>query len=323
MADTQRVVVTGATGLIGSALCGALAERDYGLIVFSRRPDAAREKVPGALEYVAWQPEDAEEWRKWLDGAYAVVHLAGESIFTFGKRQTEATIRAETQARVRAIHTLTGAMGAASTPPAVFICASSVGAYGFAGWSDAEYTEDSPAGTDFWGRDSQLWEAAALEAERQRIRTVVLRTGYVLDTQPGSGLAQQVEQFRRGFGGMVLPGSQWTPWIHIADVVGLIRYALEDARVHGPLNVVAPGVVRNREFAATLGRVVGRSARLPIPGLMLRLGVGKTADTIIHGRRVVPRKALDLGYPFRFPTLELALRDLVRPDARVSGTSAS
>jgi uncharacterized protein len=312
VADTRCVVVTGATGLIGSALCRALQDLGDGVIVFSRHPDAAQTQVPQALTYVAWQPEESGPWREQIDGAYAVVHLAGKSIYTLGQRQTQATIRAETQARAHAIHGLVGAMAAAHKPPALFVCASSVGTYGFAGWTDAELTEDSPAGTDFWGRDSQLWEGAALEAEQHKVRTVVLRTGYVLDARPGGGLAQQVEQFRRGFGGPVMPGSQWTPWIHIADVVGLILLAIVDSRVQGPLNVVAPGVVRSREFAATLGRVVGRSARFPIPGFMLRLGFGVTADTIAHGRRVVPRKALDLGYKFQFPTLEPALRDLVR-----------
>jgi NAD dependent epimerase/dehydratase family enzyme len=122
---------------------------------------------------------------------------------------------------------------------------------------------------------------------------------------------QQAEQARRGFGGPVLPGRQWVPWVHIADVAGLIVYALEDERVRGPLNVVAPGVVRNREFMATLARVVGKPARFPVPGVLLSLGFGITADTIVHGRRVVPRKALDLGYTFRFAALEPAIRDLL------------
>jgi uncharacterized protein len=214
-------------------------------------------------------------------------------------------------------------MAQARARPEVFVSASSVGTYGYAGFTDVEHTEDSPAGTDFWGRDSQLWEEAAVEADRLGIRTVVLRPGYVLDAHAGSGLAQQIEQFRRGFGGPVLPGTLWVPWIHIADVAGLIVLAVEDTRVRGPLNVVAPGVVRNTEFAATLGRVVGKPARLPVLGFMLRLGFGMTADTIVHGRRVVPRKALDLGYQFQFPALEPALRDLVRHESDEQGTRTS
>jgi uncharacterized protein (TIGR01777 family) len=313
MVGAKRVIVIGATGLIGGALCRALLDRGDEVVVFSRDPEAARARVPGAAAYVAWQPTESGPWGAQVGGAHAVVHLAGESIFTFGKRQTRATVAAETRSRVRGIQGLVRAMTEAPARPAAFVGASSVGTYGFAGFSDVEYTEDSPAGSDFWGRDSQAWEAAALEAARFGVRTVVLRTGYVLDARPGSGLPQQVEQFRRGFGGAVRPGRQWVPWVHIADVAGLILLALDDARVRGPLNVTAPGGVRSREFAATLGRVVGKPPRFAIPGFLLRLGFGVTADTIIHGRHVVPRKALDLGYPFRFPALEPALRDLVPP----------
>ena len=145
------------------------------------------------------------------------------------------------------------------------------------------------------------------------MRTVLLRTGYVLDASPRGGLARQAAQFRRGFGGPVLPGKQWVPWIHLADEVGLIQMALSDERVRGPLNCTAPEVPRNREFAATLGRVLGKPVRMAVPGFAMRMGLGVAADILIHGRRVVPQKALDLGYQFRFPTLESALRDLLTP----------
>jgi uncharacterized protein (TIGR01777 family) len=319
MPDAKRVIVTGATGLIGRALCAALQEQGYAVVVLSRHPDAARTSVPGALAYVSWQPEETGPWAEHVDGATAVVHLAGESIFTFGKRQTQSSVRAETHNRVRAIHGLVRAMAEARVRPQVFVSASSVGTYGYAGYSDAEYTEETPAGTDFWGRDSQEWESAALDAGQLGVRAVVLRTGYVLGSGQGSGLVQQAEQFRRGFGGPVRPGTQWVPWVHIADVAGLIVFALDDERVRGPLDVVAPGVVRNKAFAATLGRVVGKPSRFPVPGVLLRLGFGITADTIVHGRRVVPRKALDLGYRFRFPELEPAIRDLLTSGSLSAG----
>ena len=317
MEDTKRVIVTGATGLIGSRLCSELQRRGYAVVVFSRDPETARRKVPGAMAYVAWQPLESGPWREQIDGAYGVVNLAGESIYTFGKRQTQASVRAETKNRVRGIGGLIRAMAEAQVKPQVFVSASSVGTYGYADFTDAEFTENSSPGTDFWGQDSLPWEEAALEAERLGIRTVVMRTGYVLDAQPQGGLAQQVAQFRRGFGGPVLPGTQWLPWIHVADEVGLVVLALEDARVHGPLNGTAPGVVRNQEFAQTLGQVVGKPARLPTPGVLLRMGFGVVAETIIHGRRVVPRKALDLGYQFQFATLESALRDLVGSESNM------
>jgi uncharacterized protein (TIGR01777 family) len=312
MTEAKRVIVTGATGVIGSSLCQELIRRGYTVVVFSRDPAAARAKVPSAAEYVAWQPEESGPWAASIEGAYGVVNLAGGSIYTWGKRQTRESISSETQNRMRGIRGLVGAMEEAQTKPQVFICASSVGTYGFDGFADAEFTEASPPGTDFWGQTSLPWEEAAQTAEHIGVRTVVMRFGYVLAMRPDSGLAQQVEQFRRGYGGPVRPGAQWQSWIHVADAAGLIAFALEDNRVRGPLNGTSPGVVRSRDFAQTLAQVVGKPARMATPGLLLRMWLGKTADTIIHGRRVLPQKALDLGYQFQFATLEPALRDLVR-----------
>lgn len=315
MEDTKRIVVIGATGLIGSTLCKTLQQRGYAIVVFSRNPQTAPARVPGAAEYVMWQPEETGAWAEKIDGADAVVYLAGESIYTFGKRQTRASISNETQNRRRGIGGIVRAMAEARVRPLVFVSASSVGTYGYAGFSDAELTESSPPGTDFWGQDSLSWEESALAAARLGVRTVVMRTGYILDERPKGGLAQQAAQFRRGFGGQVLPGTQWTPWIHIADVAGLFLLALENERAEGPLNGTAPGVVRNREFAETLGKVVGKPAHFPTPGFVLRLGLGIVADTIIHGRRVTPKKALDLGYHFQYPALEAAMRDLLHRES--------
>lgn len=311
MSEAKRVIVTGATGLIGSHLCRELLKRGYAVVVFSRDPQAAQAKVPGAAAYVAWQPEENGPWAEHIDGAYGIVNLAGGSIYTFGKRQTRESISAEVQNRVRGIQGLVGAMAGAQAKPQIFVCASSVGTYGFDGFTDTAFTEASPPATDFWGQSSLHWEEAAQAAERTGVRTAVMRFGYVLAMHPHSGLAQQVEQFRRGFGGPVRPGKQWQSWIHIADAVGLIVFALEDDRVRGPLNGTAPDVVRNRDFAHTLAQAVGKPARIVTPGLFLKMWIGLTAETIIYGRRVLPQKALDLGYQFQFATLESALRDLL------------
>jgi len=320
MTEAKRVIVTGATGLIGSRLCQALVQRGYALVVFSRDPSRARAQLPGATAYVAWQPEENGPWAEHIEGAYGVVNLAGGSIYTFGKRQTHESISAETQNRVRGIHGLVRAMTEARAKPEVFVCASSVGTYGFDGFTDAEFTEDSPHGSDFWGQVSLPWEEAALAAEQIGVRAAVMRFGYVLAMHPHSGLAQQVEQFRRGFGGPVSPGKQWQPWIHVADAAGLILFALEDSRVWGPLNGTAPDVMRNRDFTQMLAQVVGKQARFATPGLLLRMWVGVTADTMVYGRRVLPKKALDLGYQFQFATLESALHDLL--EASLAGRKA-
>jgi uncharacterized protein (TIGR01777 family) len=323
MADGKRVIVTGATGLIGNRLCRELLNRGYSLVVFSRHPEAAQAQIPGAAAYVAWQPEERGPWMEQINGAYGVVNLAGGSIYTFGKRQTHESIGAETQTRIRGIRGLVNAMAQAREKPQVFVCASAVGTYGFDGFTDAEFTEASPPGSDFWGQTSLAWEAAASVAEQIGVRTVLMRFGYVLDMQPGSGLAQQAEQFRRGFGGPVRPGKQWQPWIHNADAAGLIAFALEDGRARGPLNGTAPDVVRNRDFARALAQVVGKPSRFGTPGWVLKMWLGVTAETILYGRRVVPQKALDLGYPFQFPTLESALRDLLAAEPGAAKASSS
>lgn len=312
MQTAKRIIVTGATGLIGSSLCQELIQRGYAVVVFSRDPLAAQAKVPGAAAYVAWQPAENGPWAEYIEGAYGVVNLAGGSIYTFGKRQTRESISAETQNRIRGIHGLVKAMTEAQAKPQVFVCASSVGTYGFDGFTDTAFTEASPPATDFWGQTSLPWEEAAQAAEQTGVRTVIMRFGYVLAMQPHSGLAQQVEQFRRGFGGPVRPGKQWQPWIHIADAVGLIIFALENNQVQGPLNGTAPDTVRSRDFAQTLAQAVGKPARMATPGFLLRMWLGVTADTIIYGRRVLPQKALALGYQFQFATLASALRDLLR-----------
>src|SRR5215467_15887674 len=141
MTEPKRVIVTGATGLIGSSLCQELVQRGYELVVFSRDPAAARAKIPGAAAYVTWQPEESGPWAEYIEGAYGVVNLAGGSIYTFGKRQTRESITAETQNRVRGIHGLVKAMTEAQTKPQVFVSASSVGTYGFHGFTDEEFTE--------------------------------------------------------------------------------------------------------------------------------------------------------------------------------------
>lgn len=321
MAETKRVIVTGATGLIGSSVCRELIKRGYAVVVFSRDPRAAQTVVPGAKAYVTWQAREDGSWAEYLEGAYGVVHLAGGSIYTWGSRQTRESISAETQNRIHAIQGLVRAMTEAEAKPQVFVSASSVGTYGFDGLTDAAFTESSAPGTDFWGQVSLPWEEAARDVEKIGVRAVIMRFGYVLAMYPHSGLAQQVAQFQRGYGGRVGNGSQWQPWIHVADAAGLILFALEESRVEGAVNGTAPDVVRNRDFTHMLAQMVGKSTRMAIPGFLLRMCLGVTAETILYGRRVLPHKALDLGYHFQFATLESALRDLL--EARPAGSETS
>ncbi|HXZ05109.1 MAG TPA: DUF1731 domain-containing protein [Ktedonobacteraceae bacterium] len=170
--------------------------------------------------------------------------------------------------------------------------------------------EDAPAGNDFWGQDSKMLEDEAAKAEELGIRTVMLRTGILLSEDSGP-LPGQIPQYKWFMGGSVLPGTQWYPWIHIDDEVGIILFALEDQRVRGAINLTAPNPPTNREFYKKLGKVMHRSSWLPMPGGLFKLFLGEAAVVVTMARRVVPKKALDLGYTFQYPDTEQALRNLL------------
>ena len=314
---SQRVAVFGATGHIGRPLCRELTRAGHAVIVFSRDPARARQLVPDAAGYVAWSPNSlARETSDELGSAGAVVYLAGGPLFD-GRHHTRKDVEAESKARTNALGQLVTALGGLSRPPGVLVAASSVGYYGSAGRSDVPVDETQAAGRDWWGRDSAAIEQAA---QAHGVRTVLLRTGYVLT--PDS-LASQAAQFRRHFGGWIGTGSGWTPWIHIADEVGIIAFALEQADVHGPVNLTAPEPVRAREFARALGRTLGRRAWLPVPSPFVRMGLGVITDILVRGKRVIPARASALGYQFSFPSLDGALQDLLnQPDKAAADDAA-
>ena len=319
---TQRVAVVGATGQIGRPLCSALLRAGHSVVVFSRDPARAKRVVPGAVDYVAWSPGGPpREYADHLESADAVVYLAGAPLFD-GGRHSRADVETESLSRVAALGQLVTALAGLSRRPGVLIAASSVGYYGYAaGGGGLPVDETHPAGTDWWGRDSAAIEQAALAARDYGLRTVVLRTGYVLTPE---SLASQVAQFRRHLGGWIGTGGGWTPWIHLADEVGIIMFALQQPEVSGPVNLTAPEPPRAREFARSLGRTVGRQAWLPVPPPFVRLGLGAVTDIVVKGKRVIPARVSALGYQFGFPDLDPALRDLLgQPvDAKVDTRAA-
>ena len=309
---TQRVVIVGATGQIGRPLCHELMRAGHYVVVFSRDPSRARDVVPGAADHVAWSPDELPRGcAGHLESADAVVYLAGGPLFD-GRRHSRADVAAESQARAGALGQLVAALGGLTRPPGVLIAASSVGYYGYAGRSDLPVDETHPAGTDWWGRDSAAIEQAALAARTHGVRTVILRTGYVLT--PDS-LSSQVAQFRRHFGGWIGTGRGWTPWIHVGDEVGIIMFALEQPAAGGPVNLTAPQPARARQFAGALGRATGHRAWLPAPTPFVRLGLGIVTDILVRGKRVIPAQVSALGYQFSFPDLDSALHNLLgQPD---------
>jgi hypothetical protein len=277
------------------------------VVVFSRSPQTARRAVPGAAEYVEWDYSSLQgSWVGALSGAYGVIHLAGASLF--GSRWSESYKKKLYDSRIESTRALVQAMEHMETRPRVFVSGSAVGYYGHRG--DTVLDEDATPGDDFLAQLCVDWEREALRAEELGIRTVLLRTGIVLDNS-GGALAQLKIPFQLFVGGPVLPGTQWLSWVHIDDEVGLIRLALENENVRGPLNATAPNPQTNADFSSTLGRVLGTPSWLPVPGFALHLLIGEFAEHLTHGQRVLPARAQDYGYKFRYPTADEALGSLL------------
>ena len=300
----MRVLVTGASGMIGSALCDALLARGDEVVGLSRDPEKARQTNP-TVHWFAWQatlerpPADA------FEGVEGVVNLIGEPI---NQRWNEESKRRIIESRRASTHNLVQAIGALQDRPKVLVSQSAIGYYGDRG--EALVDESTGPGSDFPAEVCVEWERAAHEAD-ELLRVVVVRTGLLLD--PGGGLLKQLlTPFKLGVGGPIGGGDQYMSWIHIDDEIALLLWALDDEKVTGTLNATAPNPVTNRELSKALGRVLNRPAVVPVPGVALNLMLGRElAETVKGGQRVLPRRALDLGFTFKHPELEPALRDLL------------
>lgn len=305
---TKTILITGATGNVGRPLSQALLERGYQIVVFTRSPDRAPEKVPGAQDYVQWDASLSGPWASAIDGVHGVINLAGESLFD-GYLTEEKLIRAG-KGRVIGTRGLVNAISQAAVKPKVLVNASATGIYGFTEVSDTEITEEAPAPRlDHWSKDTERWEIEAYRAEQDKVRVAALRIGVALERDAGM-LEAQVGQFRAGYGGAVAPGNQWMPWIHIDDIVGLLIHLLEHD-IHGPVNGVSPGVVRQIEYAQTLAEVLGVTLGPMVSAEQLEQHMGLGAQATTHMRHVIPQRALATGYQFRHPQLKEAMRDLL------------
>ena len=297
----MRVIVAGGTGLLGAPLVSRLRMEGHDVTVLTRREGSPERGTQ------AWQPDGASgPWASALDGADAVVNLAGESIA--GRRWNTARKQQLLDSRLRATRSLVAAIVAAPRPPGVLLNASAVGYYGPRG--DEVVTEEAGPGRDFLGRLAAAWEAAAGAARSERTRVVLLRTGLVL-TPEGGALGRMLLPFRLGVGGPLGTGRQYMPWIHQADWLALAAFLLARPEATGPFNATAPAPVTNAEFSAALGRVLRRPGFMRVPGTALRLAFGELADALLTGQRVVPARAEALGFRFEWPEIEQALRNLL------------
>ena len=303
----MRVVVTGATGLIGRALVKALIDRGDEAVALSRDADRARQTLGAGVEAHAWpSPTDAPPPEAALAGADAVVHLLGEPVAQRWTAEAKDKIRSSRTDGTRSL--VQGLLALAQERrPGTLVSQSAVGFYGPHG--DDEVTEDAPSGHDFLAGVVLAWEQEAMRAAAE-LRVAVTRTGVVLSPE-GGALAKMLPFFRLGIGGPVAGGRQYVPWIHLDDVVGAMLFCLDNTDATGPVNLTAPNPVTNAELSRSLGRVLKRPAVLPVPAVALKLLYGEMGQIVITGQRAVPARLNQLGYAFRHPDLEAALRDVL------------
>ena len=292
----MNILVTGASGLIGTALTSSLTASGHEVTRLARGQSNPGEKA------VRWDPMAGTIEASALEGIDAVVHLAGENI---AERWTAAKKVRIRDSRVKGTQLLCETLARLSSPPKVLVSASAVGYYGDRG--EEILTEDSPPGRGFLAEVSRAWEAATEPARQHGIRVVQLRQGVVLSVA-GGALAKMLPAFRLGLGGVLGSGQQYMSWIAIDDAVGAMQHAIVTDTLQGPANAVAPRAVTNQEFTKTLGRVLRRPTAIPLPAFAARLMFGEMADELLlASARVQPTKLLASGYQFRYPELENAL----------------
>jgi uncharacterized protein (TIGR01777 family) len=298
----MKIVIAGGSGFLGRPLAAALSADGHEVVTLTRGDGPRRGQTRSRA--VLWTPDGRiGPWAAEIDGAGAVVNLAGESIA--GRRWSAAQKQRILDSRLHATRSLVAAIKAAGTPPPVLLSGSAVGYYGPHG--DEVVTEDTPPGADFLAMVCVQWEAEAMRAASPTTRVACIRTGLALE-KDGGALPQMLPPFRFGAGGPVGSGRQYWPWIHRADWIALMQWAIATPGAGGALNGTAPNPVTNAEFARALGRAMHRPAVLPAPGFALRLMLGEMADALLlSGQRAVPARPESLGFTFRYPRVEQAL----------------
>lgn len=301
----MKIIVTGSTGLIGSALVQSLTAEGHEVTRLMRSETPIAETDSTRL--TRWDPASGKVDTTRLEGHAAAVHLAGENVAK-GRWTPEKKARIR-DSRIGGTRLLAETLTNLAEPPRLLVCASAIGYYGDRG--DEVLREDSPPGTDFLAGVCREWEVAARPAADRGIRVVHLRIGVVLSPE-GGALAKLVTAFKMGAGGKVGSGTQYMSWIALDDVIGVIRHVLQTEDLGGPVNTVAPHPVTNGEFTQTLGRVLDRPAVFSVPAFAARLAFGEMADALLlSSARVEPAKLLNSNYQFKYPELEGALRHLL------------
>jgi hypothetical protein len=310
----MRVFITGGTGFIGRHLAAALLARGDQVSVLTR-DTAKAEGIAVGAEIISGDPTERGDWMSAVSGCDAAVHLAGAPVD--GKRWNARYRQVLSTSRIDSTHNLVDAIAAAERRPAALISASGIDIYPFASeltelrdyFEDTWVTESAPKSDSFFGRLCREWEREARGAEQHGCRVACMRTGLVLGARDGA-LSRMITPFKLFVGGKIGSGQQWVSWIHLDDAVRGYLHAL-DTELSGPVNLVAPEPVRNKELAKALGRVLSRPSLIPVPAFAVKLAVGELAEYLLGGRRAQPKCLLDSGFEFNYPALEPALEELL------------
>ncbi|MEO8891640.1 MAG: TIGR01777 family oxidoreductase [Coleofasciculaceae cyanobacterium] len=300
----MKVAITGATGFVGSRLVEQLQAKGHQPLILTRNRDAALKAFPN-LEVVAYTPTASGSWQDVISGCDAVVHLAGEPIAE--SRWTANQKQEIINSRQLGTQKIVEAMKKANPKPRVLVNASAIGFYGTS--ETATFDENSASGNDFLAEVCQKWEAEAEKVKDAGVRLVIIRLGIVLGD--GGALAKMIPAFKLFAGGPLGTGKQWFSWIHRDDLVNLIIEAITRSDLEGVLNATAPNPVRMSEFCQTLGAVLNRPSWLPVPGFALEALLGEGAQVVLEGQQVLPKRTINCGFNYQYPTLEPALAEIL------------
>lgn len=303
----MKIVMTGATGFIGKPLVSKLSAAGHELVILTRNPALAKWQSTPKLQVLPWDSRTAGKWSSSVDGADAVIHLAGESIA--GKRWTAEQKEVLIKSRVDSTRAVVQAILAAKKKPKVLISGSAVGFYGAVEQGDV--TENAGRGEGFLSEVCEAWEKETDLLKNTGVRVVLLRTGIVLE-RGGGALEKMEPPFRIFAGGPLGSGKQWFPWIHRDDEIGLIEFALTNDKVSGPLNAVSPNPLTMADFCKALGRALHRPSWAPVPAFMLKILLGEMSEMLLTGQKAIPKAALDAGYSFKYQTADEALKAIFK-----------
>lgn len=295
----MNILITGGTGFIGTALCEFLLSKSHSITVLTRKTIKQQQDI-STIDCLDNLTSNAQ-----FD---VVINLAGEPIAD--KRWSNSQKQKITQSRIDTTQSVISFFKRASYKPSLFISGSAIGFYGIES-SEQIITEHSSGDSSFSSTLCKQWEGAANQAEQLGIRTCLLRTGIVLGNG-GGALKKMLLPFKLGLGGQIGSGTQWMPWIHINDMIGLINHCIDNTEIHGPINCTAPNAVTNKRFTQALSKALGRPALLPMPAFMVKILMGEMGvELLLSGKKVYPKKLLDAGYHFQYESVDKALDNII------------